>query len=410
MVRSEILNYQEKISQMPMLERIEGIKESLSAAGDEAQVLRHLPSWASKEMADIGLYRYALPRELGGEDLRAREQIEIIEAVSAIDGSVGWCVQISSEINALVIRQMDDALACKIFDDWDALVCSGHGPANGEGPGRAATQDGEGWRIDYQGSFASGCHNANWNYLMGAMTVDPATGQPAQASFMVPRGEFEIIDTWDTAGMRGSGSHDVRMTDCYVPPEHLLPFRSLAPSRRWSNPTYRNPTHAIYNKSAVALGVCRGALDAFIDLALNKVPWGMSSTLKDQPQIHYRVGEAQAKLLAARAFVIETQEALEEHLGPLPEDGGRLSPEWEYHWPALLACAHSAQTCREIVSMSNNTAGTTGCRMDSPLERQLRDAHQAANHALISYRHYEQIGKTFMGHPPEARYVELARP
>ncbi|MGB0693886.1 MAG: acyl-CoA dehydrogenase family protein [Pseudomonadales bacterium] len=131
MVRSEILNYQEKISQMPMLERIEGIKESLSAAGDEAQVLRHLPSWASKEMADIGLYRYALPRELGGEDLRAREQIEIIEAVSAIDGSVGWCVQISSEINALVIRQMDDALACKIFDDWDALVCSGHGPPTG---------------------------------------------------------------------------------------------------------------------------------------------------------------------------------------------------------------------------------------------------------------------------------------
>jgi alkylation response protein AidB-like acyl-CoA dehydrogenase len=106
---------------------------------------------------------------------------------------------------------------------------------------------------------------------------------------------------------------------------------------------------------------------------------------------------------------METQDRLEEHLGPLPKDGGRLSPEWEYYWPALLACAHAAQTCREIVSMMNNTAGTTGSRMDSPLERQLRDAHQAANHALISYRHYEDLGKTFVGHEPAPGYMELKR-
>ena len=217
MVRAEIIERQKEISKTPPLDRIAAMKESLAAAGDEAQKLRHLPAWASKDMADQGLYRFALPSELGGENLRAREQIEIIEAVSAIDGSVGWCTQISSEINALVIRRMDPTLAEKIFDDWDALVCSGHGPANGPSPGRSAQQDGEGWRLNYQGSFASGCQNANWNYLMGAMTIDETTGQPAQASFMIPRDEFEIIDTWDTAGMRGSGSHDVRMTHCSGP-------------------------------------------------------------------------------------------------------------------------------------------------------------------------------------------------
>ncbi|MFN3231282.1 MAG: acyl-CoA dehydrogenase family protein [Alphaproteobacteria bacterium] len=410
MVKDEIIKRQKEISKIPMLERIESITDSLVAAGDEAQQLRHLPAWASKEMADIGLYRYALPPELGGEDLKAREQIEIIEAASAIDGSVGWCVQISSEINALIIRQMQPDLAKKIFNDWDALVASGHGPANGPNPGRKARRDGDGWRLNYQGSFASGCQNATWNYLMGPMVVDEATDEPADASFMIPRGEFEIIDTWDTSGMRGSGSHDVRMQDCYVPPEHLLPGRSLAPSELWDNPTYRNPTHAIYNKAAVALGVCRGAIDNFIDLAMGKVPWGMSSTLKDQPQVQYRLGEAQAKLMAVRSFVMETQDKLEDHLGPLPKDGGRLVPEWEYFWPALLACAHAAQTCREVVSMINNTAATTGCRMDSPLERQLRDAQQAANHALISYRHYEQLGATFLGHEPAASYMALCEP
>ena len=409
MVQAAIIERRDAIAKTPMLDRIAAMKDRLRAAGDEAQQLRHLPAWASKEMAAQGLYRYALPLELGGENLRAREQIEIIEAVSAIDGSVGWCTQISSEINALVIRRMDPALAHHIFDDWDALVCSGHGPANGPSPGRKARRDGAGWRINYQGSFASGCHNANWNYLMGAMTVDEATGQPAQASFMFPRGEFEIIDTWDTAGMRGSGSHDVRMTDRYVPTEYLLPFRSLAPCEIWENPTYRNPTHAIYNKAAVALGVCRGAIDSFIELAQTKTPWGSGSMLKDQAQVQYRIGEAQATLLAARTFVLDTQDKLEAHLGPLPANGGRLAPEWQYFWPALLACAHAAQSCRKVVGMINNTAGTTGSRMDSPLERQLRDAHQAANHALISYRHYEDLGKTFVGYEPPAGYMELSR-
>ena len=409
MVRPEIIDRQNEISKTPMLERIAAMKESLVAAGNEAQEVRHLPAWASKEMAAQGLYRYALPLELGGENLRAREQIEIIEAVSAIDGSVGWCTQISSEINALVIRRMEPAFAHEIFDDWDALVCSGHGPANGPNPGRAATRDGDGWRVNYQGSFASGCHNATWNFLMGNMTVDETTGENAQSSFMFPLGDFDIIDTWDTAGMRGSGSHDVRMTDSYVPPGHLQPFRSLAPSEIWENPTYRNPTHAIYNKAAVALGVCRGAIDSFIELAQAKTPWGASATLKDQPQIQYRIGEAQATLMAARAFVMETQDRLEEHLGPLPSAGGRLAPEWEYFWPALLACAHAAQSCREVVGMLNNSAGTTGSRMDSPLERQLRDTYQAANHALISYRHYEDLGKTFVGHDAQAGYMELSR-
>ena len=410
MVKADIIERQKAISKTPMLERIASIRETLVAAGDEAQQLRHLPAWASKEMADIGLYRYALPPELGGENLQARQQIEIIEACSAIDGSVGWCVQISSEINALVIRQMGQELATRIFDDWYALVCSGHGPANGPNPGRKARRDGDGWRLNYQGSFASGCQNATWNYLMGPMVTDEATGETAQASFMMPKGQFEIIDTWNTAGMRGSGSHDVRMVDCYIPPENLLPARSLAPSELWDNPTYRNPTHAIYNKAAVALGVCRGAVDNFIALAMGKVPWGLSTTLKDQAVVQYRVGEAQAKLMAVRAFVMDTQDRLEAHLGPLPKDGGRLMPEWEYFWPALLACAHAAQTCREVVSMINNTAATTGCRMDSPLERQLRDAQQAANHALISYRHYEQLGATFLGHPPAAGYLALCEP
>ena len=410
MVRPEIIERQNEIKQTPMLERIESMREMLRAAGDEAQELRHLPPWAAKEMAANGLYRYALPKDLGGEDVSAREQIENVELVSSIDGSVGWCTHINSEINGLVVRRMDRALCDKIFDDWDALVCSGLGPPNGPNPGRTAKREGDGWRLSYQGSFASGCHNATWNFVMSPVVMNEETGEGAENSFMVPRGEFEIVDTWDTAGMRGSGSHDVRMDGTYVPPEHLLPDRPLAPSEQWDNPTFRNPCHAVYNKSAVALGVCKGAIESFIDLANVKTPWGLTSPLKDMPQVHYRIGEAMATYMAARTFVLDTQDAMEEHLGwQKPSEGGRLEPEWDVFWPAYLACAHSAQAVRHVVGIINNTAGTTGSRMDSPLERHLRDAHQSATHALISWRHYEDLGKTFVGHDPAANYMELRR-
>jgi len=409
MVRAEIIERQNEIKQTPMLERIESMREMLRAAGDEAQELRHLPPWAAKEMAANGFYRFALPKELGGEDVTAREQIENVELVSSIDGSVGWCTHINSEINGLIVRRMDRALCDKIFDDWEALVCSGLGPPNGPNPGRTAKREGDGWRLSYQGSFASGCHNATWNFVMSPVVMNEETGEGAENSFMVPKGEFEIVDTWDTAGMRGSGSHDVRMDGTYVPPEHLLPDRPLAPSEQWDNPTFRNPCHAVYNKSAVALGVCKGALESFIELANVKTPWGLTSPLKDMPQVHYRIGEAMATYMAARTFVLDTQDALEAHLGPKPSEGGRLEPEWDVFWPAYLACAHSAQAVRHVVGIINNTAGTTGSRMDSPLERHLRDAHQSATHALISWRHYEDLGKTFVGHDPAANYMELRR-
>ena len=135
MVRAAIIERQNEIKQTPMLERIASMREMLRTAGDEAQELRHLPAWAAKEMAAQGFYRFALPAELGGEDMTAREQIESVEAVSAIDGSVGWCMHVNGELSGAIVRRMDLALCDKIFDDWDALVCSGQGPPNG--PNRA---------------------------------------------------------------------------------------------------------------------------------------------------------------------------------------------------------------------------------------------------------------------------------
>ena len=67
--------------------------------------------------------------------------------------------------------------------------------------------------------------------------IDETTGETAEASWVIPQSEFEIIDTWDMAGLRGTGSHDVHIEQ-HVPPEHVLPLDALDSPDLWENPTF----------------------------------------------------------------------------------------------------------------------------------------------------------------------------
>ena len=64
---------------------------------------------------------------------------------------------------------------------------------------------------------------------------------------------------------------------------------------------------------------------------------------------------------------------------------------------------------RHVVDTIHNTAGTTACRMSHPLERKLRDAHQAASHGAISYRNYGNVGKTLLGEEPPQLLTKVNR-
>ncbi len=396
MVRAEIIERSRKLQETaPPLERLLAMTEALKQAGDEAQEIRHIPAWASNEIADQGLYRFALPRELGGEDVPARDQIEIVEEASAIDGSVGWCVHINSEINSLVLRRMSMDLVHDYYDDWRVLTCGGVGP--GLQHAKARPVEG-GWRLWCQGSFGSGCHNATWTLVhTGSVGVPQEGGGSSEKAFLIPRGDFEVVDTWDTAGLRGTGSHDVKVDGAFIPDRATLPKDLFSNCDTFDSPTLRNPMQAHYNKGAVALGVARGAIRDLIDLAMVKTPWMSGTPLADMPELQYRLGEAEATVRAAKAFMIDAQEETERHLGPLPKDGGRSAPEWEVTQRSYLSCVHAAQVSRHVVDMLHNTAGTTASRMDSPLERRLRDAHQAAAHGAISWRNYRNLGSTYLG-------------
>lgn len=379
------------------LDKIEEMREDILKAGDEAQELRKLPNWIVEQLVDEGFFRFALPTELGGDNASSMETIEILEHMAAIDASVAWNVMLGSEINAMAAGGMDPELAKEVYlDNPRVVMCGGGGP--GSTPPRAEKQPDGSVKVWGQTTFISGCHNADYCF-MGAPLMEgdqPATdenGMPVFKLWFLPRDQWEIDRTWDVAGLRGSGSDDVKADGAVVPAKFTGVDLWSLPAH-YPNPVYRMPTalRLAYNKSAIALGVAKGALETFKDIAQNKIPMLSSSSLAGRPIAQYRTGVAEARYQACRAWLMQTMEAVEDEM----TDNEKL-PGAKTTQDARLACTHASNECMEVVDSLHNTAGTTGMRMYSPLERKLRDAHGSASHRWVAHPLYQDLGAILLG-------------
>ena len=125
-----------------------------------------------------------------------------------------------------------------------------------------------------------------------------------------------------------------------------------------------------------ALGVARRALDELASIAATKAR--MSQDPLAQQQV-FQVGyaEAEAKVRAARAFVMESFAAAEAEV----RDGGHLSPKANHL--ARLSATWATEACAEAVEWAYREAGTEALRNPSVLGRCLRDMNAATQHVMV---------------------------
>lgn len=392
------------------LDIVEMMRSDILAGGDQAQEIRRLPDDLVDKLVDNGFFRFTLPPELGGEDASSLDTIKILEALAAIDASTAWNVMLGSEINAMAAGGMDPELAKEVYlDNPKVVMCGGGGP--GSTPPRAERTEDGGVRVWGQSTFISGCHNATWCFMAAPLMKgdEPelnAQGQPTMKLWMLHRDQWEIIDTWDVAGLRGSGSNDVKADGAYVEPRFVDVDLMTTPAH-YDNPVYRMPVplRLSFNKVAVALGVAKGALETFADLAQNKIPMMSTSSLAKRPIAQYRMGEAMAEYRAVRSYVLQAMQDVEDELA-----AGAPAPGPETTVNARLACTHGANVCMKVVDTLHNTAGTSGMRMYSPLERKLRDAHGCATHRWVSHPLYQDLGSIFLGNEPDPEFTGTGGP
>ncbi len=375
-----------------LLQKVKELEPLIREHAAEAEANHRLPKVTVEAIRKAGLFRIWVPETLEGWEVDPVTACRTFEEIARIDSATGWLVQMSNAIGALGLFFGDQAV--EEMYGGDTIFADALHPQ-----GTAITVEG-GVELTGQFPFASACHHADW-FLALAKVMDGneprlADGVPETRMMSLPMSDAEVVDNWDTLGMRGTGSHDVKVQGAFIP-EHRAPaFEpvSEARSRAWS-PAMSNLTiwHITVSVGTIPLGIAGAALDEFIALTKSKMPAYRPDALNTQALAHYRLGEAKAILGAARAHMYE----ILERVWDSAKAGNLITTEQKCDMQ--LAATHAARAACQAIQLVAASAGTSAVRESSRLTRHLRDLNTLTQHAYVSSDRYEDVGALTVGQP-----------
>jgi indole-3-acetate monooxygenase len=363
--------------------------ETIAPLGAQIEKERRLPAAALEALVSAGVFKLLVPRVYGGSQAHPATMLAVIEQIARADGSAGWCTMIGAT-SGLMSVHLEDDLAREVYGPNDAITCGVFAPM-----GRAVKTS-DGFRVSGRWPFASGCEHSRWR-MGGAIVLAEAGGPPVE---LLPSGapdvrsvlfraeETTVIDTWDTSGLRGTGSHDIEATDVVVPRGRTFSLLTGRPHHAG----YTLPFFGILASgvAAVGLGIARAALDTFVAMAKSKTPPGSKRTLAHRELVQLDVGRAEAKLRAARAFLYE---AMEEAAAMAASTDGPSLPTRAH---LRLAASHAAEESAAVTALAYQAGGGAAIYAKSPLQRQFRDAHVVTHHLMVSSTAMAMAGRILL--------------
>jgi len=377
--------------------RARDLGPAIEAAAPTIEQTQRIGEPLLTRLHDARLLRLLLPRSFGGEEVEPWVYLGAVEAVSRHDASVGWNLFVANS-SALIVPFLDPAAAHTIYDDPRALIA--WGPPNAA---RAKAEPG-GYRISGEWEFASGCRQATW---MGAhaQVEEPdgslrlnAAGRPLTRTLLFPVGQAHLIQRWNVIGLRGTASDAYSASDLFVP-EAFSATREEPEARREPGRLYAFTMQGLYavGHTGVMLGVARATLDAFVALAATKTPRNLGR-LADSAVVQSNLAQVEAKLGAARAYLVETLREV------WATADGVAAIDIPARARVRLACAHAIHTALETADFAYKEAGTSAIFLDTAFERRFRDIHTASQQIQARGAHFEAVGRIMLGTIPEVFY------
>jgi alkylation response protein AidB-like acyl-CoA dehydrogenase len=245
--------------------------------------------------------------------------------------------------------------------------------------------------------FCSGIAHADLLFAGCVIESDGSSAdqRPRPSVVALRKEDLQILDTWHTLGLRGTGSHDAVADGVFVPVSCLL---SLFDGPVVNRPLYRFPIFGFFALSiaAAALGNAQAAIADLVALAASKVGQGSTRTLAERAPTRASVATAEASLRAARALYYEAIEAAWQ----VAQNHDAVSIELRNG--LHLAATHAVRTSAEVVRSMYDLAGSTAIYDDSPLQRRFRDAHTATAHFQVNEASREVPGRILLGQPADS--------
>ena len=239
----------------------------------EAQAIRdrRVPDETIAEFKQAGFFKVLQPKRYGGYEMSPGVYCEIAKTLA--EGCMGsaWVYGVVAVHNWQLALFHPQAAEDVFGDDPETLVSSSYMPC-----GKPTRVEG-GYRFSGRWAFSSGSAHCDWVILGANMVAEDGDGKPEPYNFLLPRSDYSIIDTWDTMGLRPTGSNDIVVEDVFVPDHRVLRERDMfeldCPGHA-QNPAslYRIPFAQVFNRtvSTTSLGALRRALEVFIDTTRGK--------------------------------------------------------------------------------------------------------------------------------------------
>ncbi len=345
-----------------------------------AEAERHLAPAVRDALHRTGLFRFLQPKSRGGMELDFASWVEIPEMLGRGDCSTAWNVaNLASHHRTLALfsKQAQDEVW---NENPDALIAAGIAYPQGRGK----KVDG-GLMLSGTWNFCSAVTDSTWN-MLACMVMDDAGAKSIDwVQCLLRKNEYQIIDDWQTMGMRGTGSCTVKVENLFVPQYRLqsmatgLPGHAYAGAAENPNPMYVIPTSAVggHALGSCVVGNAQGALDATLDWIKSRSTV-QGAKMRDFQTVQMRIGMAGAKIDAAR--LVLRSDCIEAEAATIT--GRAIGSEEKLRYKRNAAFA--VKLSMEAIDLLQEMAGANGIYQKSPLERIFRDARAAGAHIHFS--------------------------
>ena len=381
-----------------LLDRARALIPRLRERASRTEELRRLPPETERDLHDAGLFRIVQPKRVGGSEFDYVALVDCADAIGQADASVAWnLANLASHhwMLGMFDRRAQDLVWNK---DANALIASSFiFPA-----GRARKVDG-GYVLRGSWPFSSGVESCEWNMLASVVSSEDEADGIEYRIFLVNRSDYNILDTWNATGLRGTGSNDVEVKDAFVAEPMTLAVSDLdggpTPGSAVNpNALYALPVFSLfpYVLSGVALGNAQACLDDYVDIARHRVSTYDRAKIGDLQSTQIKIAEASAKIDAARLIMRSTciEAMAEARRGYVPDIAAKTKSRRDG--------AYSVNLCTEAVSLLFAASGARGLLTTGVLQRQFRDAHAINSHIAFNFDAAgTNYGRVALGLPSE---------
>lgn len=358
-----------------LVRRARELAPVLAERAAEAEALRRLPDATIAAFQEAGFFRMLQPSRWGGYEVDPRVFFDVQMTIAAACPSSAWVLGVVG-VHAWQLALFPEQAQREVWgEDTSTLISSSYAPT-----GKITRAEG-GFRVSGRWSFSSGCDHCKWAFLGGFVPPEGDSKLPEMRTFLLPRSDYRIDDTWHVAGLKATGSKDVVVDDAFVP-EHrthrlIDGYKRNSPGNEVNRaPLFRLPFGQIFVRSVStsAIGAAEGALAAYRDAAAKRIAASDGAKVSEDPATQIVCARAAATIDEVKLVLRRNMD----ELMALARAGDEMPIDLRVRFRYDSSTAVSK--CVEAVDALFTASGGRAIFLSSPILRYFLDVHAARAH------------------------------